>query len=59
MPNWLKTRFMVPEGNRHSLVSISATPGQKKKAYAHVFPANVTKLDGAIRHASLSTTKAI
>lgn len=38
---------------------MSATPGQKQKAYAHVLPEKVTRLAAAFRRAILSTTKAI
>lgn len=42
-----------------SRTKISATPGQKKKAYAHAFPQNATKLAGACLIDIRSTTKAI
>lgn len=42
-----------------SLTRISATPGQKQKAYAHALPLNATRLAGAVRSDILSTTNAI
>jgi len=38
---------------------MSATPGQKKKAYAQAFPANVTKLWGAVRKDNISVMNSI
>jgi len=43
----------------HRRIRISATPGQKKNAYAHALPQKATKLAEALLMDILSTTKAI
>jgi hypothetical protein len=43
----------------HRRTMMSATPGQKKKAYAHAFPQKATRLAGACLIDMRSTTNAI
>jgi hypothetical protein len=58
-PESARIRRKIFAGVFHKRTRISATPGQKKKAYAQAFPQNATKLAGACLIDILSTTKAI
>lgn len=49
----------LSDGVAHRRTSMSATPGQKKKAYAVALPQKATRLAAAFRKDILSTTKAI
>jgi len=50
---------MVSRVGLQRLTRRSATPGQKKKAYAQVLPQKATRLAGAVRSDIFSTTKPI